>query len=67
MMVMRKSYVGEVYVAFPRDTWGDIVIKPGLEKWLEENTQPHWAYIKEKKAGVYLTDQDAIAFRLKWM
>ena len=67
MMVMRKSYIGEVYVAFPRDKWGEIIIRPEMEKWLIENTYPAWSYINEKRAGVYLSDVDGIAFKLKWM
>ncbi len=73
MMSMRKFSDGIIYVAFPPvnkgsfNLNGDYKIPDGLEEWIEQNTKADWGLINDKKTGVFLSEADATAFKLKWM
>jgi len=72
MMSMRKFSEGMVYVAFPpvdRNNYSvaDCKIPDGVEEWLTKNTKCDWGTIGDRRTGVFLKDEDAVAFKLKWM
>jgi len=69
MMSMRKFSEDVVYVAFPPKGYHNdsYLIPKGLEEWLEANTTPDWGVVKGERAGVFLSEQDATAFKLRWM
>ena len=69
MMSMRKFSEGVIYVAFPPRNYQDdrYLIPAGLEEWVEQNAKPDWGIIKGQRAGVFLSEQDATAFKLRWM
>lgn len=69
MMSMRKFSEGVIYVSFPPQGYRDdtYLIPEGLEEWLEQNAKPDWGIVKGQRAGVFLSEQDATAFKLRWM
>jgi len=69
MMSMRKFDEDTIYISFPPMSYSseEYRIPDGLEEWLEENVRPQWGIIKGQRAGVFLSEQDATAFKLKWM
>lgn len=38
-----------------------------LEEWIEQNTKADWGFINDKRSGIFLSEADATAFKLKWM
>jgi hypothetical protein len=54
-----------LYVSFPNDghiTW----VPPDVNEWLTENKIDDWGTLKDNRVGVFLSGEDAVAFRLKF-
>lgn len=57
-----------LYVSFlpnPRQD-GSYIIPPEIDQWLTEHKIDDWGIVKDVKAGVFLSGQDAVAFKLKF-
>lgn len=65
---IRKFSDGAIYVSFPLYR-RDFIIPEGLEEWVVHNTEagPEWAMIDQRRCGLFLSEEDATAFKLKWM
>ena len=67
-MSVREFGKGVIYVAFPpHGGYGEFKAPEGLMEWLKENTNPEWGYVKGNLAGVFLEQEDAVVFRLRWL
>lgn len=67
MMSVREFSKGVIYVAFPPSgRYGEFKAPDGVIDWLKENTTPEWGHVNGHLAGVFLEQEDAVAFRLRW-
>lgn len=69
MMTIRKFSDGVMYIAFPVKGYNgaEYLIPEGIEEWLVLNTKPQWGIVKDQRTGVFLSEQDATAFKLRWL
>jgi len=70
MMLLKYMGNGEIYIAFPvnlKSPHNDFVFPPGVEEWMKENNIPNNpGIIKGKQVGIFLNEQDATAFKLRF-
>ena len=72
MMLLKYMGNGEIYIAFPvnlKSPHNDFVFPPGVEEWMKENNipnNPKIINIKGKQVGIFLNEQDATAFKLRF-
>ena len=69
-MLLKYMGNGEIYIAFPvnlKSPHNDFVFPPGVEEWMKENNIPNNpGIIKGKQVGIFLNEQDATAFKLRF-
>jgi hypothetical protein len=68
MMSIRAFGDDTIYVAFPPNPYstGGYRVPPDVDTWLTENKIDDWGVVNDIKAGVFMTGEDAVAFRLKF-
>lgn len=68
MIAFRKFKEGTTFVSFPTNSYGSPVISEEINHWIAQHS-PHitWATVNGKRVGILLSDEDAVAFRLRWM
>jgi hypothetical protein len=67
MMSIRAFGDDTLYVSFPSDSkTNNYLIPPEIDKWLREHKIDDWGRIKDVRAGVFLSGEDAVAFKLKF-
>lgn len=68
-MLLKYMGNGDIYIAFPMNlkNHGNFVFPAGVEEWLKENNIPNNpGIIKDRQVGIFLNEQDATAFRLRF-
>lgn len=58
---------GMLFVRFPVDRDGRLLIPQVIKEWLLDNTGFAWHSVNRVRVGVCLSGDDASAFKLKWM
>jgi len=54
-------------VSFPTNPNTDnYLIPPEVDQWLRENKIDDWGRVMDKRSGVFLSGEDAVAFKLKF-
>lgn len=68
MMSIRAFGDGTLYVSFPMSPrWPHKrCAPPEVDEWLTEHNIDEWGMVKESKMGVFLSGEDAVAFKLKF-
>lgn len=57
-----------MYVSFPANPRhdGSYLIPPEVNEWLRVHNIDDWGIVKGIKSGVFLSGEDAVAFRLRF-
>ena len=70
MMIVKNMGNGDIYIGFPmnlKNPHSDSILPPGVKAWLKENPIPMTpGVLKGKQVGIFLNEQDATAFRLRF-
>ena len=66
-MIFIRVNENTIFVQVIENIMGDIIWPAGVMEWLDENNiSIEYGYIKGLVAGIFLTNEDAIAFRLRF-
>ena len=65
MYTIHEISLDRIYLAFPRDNNGDNIPDPEVYDWIIKNIdEPNWGIVNNQTCGVFLSHEDASAFRL---
>ena len=67
MYSMYEVSPGNMYLSFPRNPDGSCIPDLDIEQWIVNNiSEPNWGTVNNHTVGIFLSHQDATAFKLRF-